>query len=137
MLRTTARPLIALIALALAACGPADIELAGTWDDGFEGTPDTTITNELWGDQKLVKFDNEANVAITQNPATDVYGEGSANKFNKVVWTDPAGDAFFLCTVGYGKASQEGAENSNAVSFVSESEKNCGGFLWSKMTLKK
>lgn len=124
------------LVLSLAACGPAEIELVGTWKDTF-GSPAVTITADMWGDQKIVKFDNETNIAITQNPATDLYGEGSANKYNKVVWSEPNDGIFFTCTVGFGKASLEGAENSEAKTFVSETEKNCGGFTWSKMTLQQ
>src|SRR6185295_8058480 len=45
--------------------GAADIEIAGDWDNNYG--MEEVITNTMWATFKLISFDNETNIAITQN----------------------------------------------------------------------
>jgi len=139
-----------LLALALAACGapsddaPSDtgggsptadaaIELLGTWSDNYGGT--TAITTETWGADTVVRYDNAANWAVVQAPADAQYGP---SKFSKLVWTQPASDAFWLCTVDFGLDTADAAlATSKRADASKPAEGGCGGFPWTQMTLKK
>lgn len=135
------RSVLSLLPLVLAACGdgstgttPGDaaIELVGVWDDNFGGT--TTIAAATWGDQAIIAWDNTRNEAITQNPPSAMF---SPNAFSKQLWTEPAQGVWYTCTVAYGKATRAEAEAVAAVPFVSPTEKNCGTFTWTQMSVAK
>jgi len=107
-----------------------DVEVAGTWLDNFGTT--TTITNESWGDTALTNFDNQANMAITQNPADAEFGP---SEFNKLVWTEPADDgSWYLCIIDYGKMTADEALNStNVADDTDPANGGCGTFEWTHM----
>lgn len=113
------------------------IEIAGTWNDGFGGSE--TIATDKWvfpfGTSAIMEFDNAKNTAFLQAPKDDKY---NANKFSKIVWTEPAADSMHYCTVDMGKdtlplakASTLTADDKDLVT------KGCGGFGWTKLTKKK
>ena len=54
-------------------------ELLGSWSSDFG---EESIDNVMWSGATLVEFDNEANVAITQNAQDAMFGPGA---FNKIV----------------------------------------------------
>ena len=55
----------------------------------------------------MIEFDNAANLAFTQNPASDD-AQTLPEKFSRVVWTEPdAEGAFFYCTTDFGAESVE------------------------------
>ncbi|MGM0578436.1 MAG: hypothetical protein ACQEXJ_22110 [Myxococcota bacterium] len=145
MRRTTLLPLawLAAITLALAPSGCDDdtsgggpgeadgVEVAGTWDTDYDTT--LAITADAWGEQVLAGYDNAINVAVTQNPAD---AEFDPEKFNRLVWTEPAADgAFWYCTVDFGLDTEQAAWDSEATADDSDpANGGCGGFPWTEMT---
>ena len=107
-----------------------EIEVIGSWKGKGE---EAKITESKWNKSEIIKFDNEKNFAITQNPSDDKY---SPSKFNKLVWTEIKDNSFFYCTVDYGKNSAAEAEKTTKKADISDLEgKGCAGsFPWSKMT---
>jgi len=93
------------------------------------------ITDASWSYMEIVSFNNEANVAITQNPSDDMF---SPDTFNRLVWTEPKADgSFYYCTEILGKATAAEAESAASVADDSDlDKKGCGGFSWTKMTKK-
>jgi hypothetical protein len=107
------------------------IEIRGEWESEFG---EETITDDVWGSTSIVKFDNDANVAITQN-ADDA--EFSPGKFNRIVWTEPAGGSFYYCWVAFALDSEQEAFDSDATADDSDPETGgCGGFPWTKLSGK-
>lgn len=136
--------LSAILALGMVACGdtedaaenngeqPTGIAVSGTWETNF-GTVEE-ITDTKWDYAAIVKYDNAARVAITQNPEDDAFGP---NLFNKLVWTAVADDSFYYCMITYGQETQAEAENTVKVADESKLETDgCDGFSWTKMTRK-
>jgi hypothetical protein len=108
---------------------PAKIELLGSYTSNFGGTE--AITETKWGDATIVTFDNEANFAITQQPADDTF---NPSKFAKVVWTEPVKGAFFYCTVDFGKdTAAEAQATSNTADASDPTSSGCGGFAWTEL----
>ncbi len=141
------RPTALLLALAALACGgtsstidpddnststtnPPTFELIGEWDDNY-GTH-ITITQQKWGNETLVGFDNATNVAFVQMAADDKY---NPSKFAKHVWTEPVNGVFYDCWVDYGKATLDEVKASTATADASKPEEGgCAGFAWTKLT---
>lgn len=109
------------------------LEVIGEWSTNFGS--DENITAETWGSyQEVVDFDNVANIAITQNFEDADFDPGL---FNRIVWTDIQNDEFHYCTVAFGLASEEEAQNSDAMADATDLDgEGCGGFSWTKMTRK-
>lgn len=104
------------------------IEIEGEWASEFG---DESIDSESWGMQMVIRYDNDDNVAITQN-ADDA--EWSPGLFNRVVWTEPEDGAFFYCTVDFDLESAEDAEASTMTADDSDPDNSgCGGFNWTKL----
>lgn len=118
-------------ALFLSACGPADVEVAGEWTSEFY--PSLTITNEKWGENAIVSFDNAKRFAITQNPAD---AEWNAGKFNREVWVPATTGAFHWCTEAFAQDSAKAAEEATAKADAADLEAGCGGFSWTRLTRK-
>ncbi|AWV90689.1 hypothetical protein [Bradymonas sediminis] len=121
---------------------PAGIEIAGVYESNFGGTE--TISDTAWVTEsegfaaintKVDSFDNDANVAITQNAEDAEY---SPNAFNKVVWTEPdAAGAFYYCTVAFGLATAEEAAADETVADDSDpANAGCAGFSWTQLSPK-
>jgi hypothetical protein len=114
---------------------PGEIEIAGTWASNFGGTEQ--IDSETWGDLTVTEFDNDDNVAITQN-ADDA--ETSPGEYNRLVWTEPEtvaeACAFYYCWVAFGLDSADAARNSSMTADASDPETGgCGGnFPWTKLS---
>jgi hypothetical protein len=105
------------------------IEIAGTWMSNFGFTE--TISSDAWGVTAVIKYDNSQNVAITQSPPDDMF---NPDKFNKIVWTEIAGDQFYYCYVDYGRDTAEDAENTTNTADATDPENGgCGGFAWTRM----
>lgn len=108
-------------------------EVAGTWTDEFSTSP-TVISATMWGQSAVIKYNNASRHAILQNPADD---EWNPSKFAKFVWTPVKNGSFFYCTIEFGKETAEDAENGENFADPSKLETTgCGGFQWTKMTLK-
>lgn len=141
-----------LLATSLIGCGDAtddddgpasstDIEIAGVYQSNYDATE--TISNDTWhqegggfeSTQVVVSFDNEKNLAVTQNPADDAF---NPSKFNRIVWTEPdASGAFYYCTVDFGLESADEAAASTTTADDSDPENSgCGGFSWTHLTPK-
>ncbi|MGB0590339.1 MAG: hypothetical protein ACPGU1_11725 [Myxococcota bacterium] len=107
----------------------ADFELTGEWDDNYGGT--TSVDSESWGFDIVVSYDNDANWAIVQVPEDAAWNPGT---YSKVVWTEPVGGRFFLCTVDFALETQEAAEASEATADDSAPlEGGCGDFAWTEL----
>ena len=142
LLTTLALALVLPLGLLVAGCGSGDepetgtdesaIEVVGTWDTNFGG--EEVISAETWGAAAIVRFDNSANSAITQNAAD---AEFSPGKFSKLVWTEVTEEAFYYCTVDYDLDTEEAAVASTKEANPSEPETSgCGDFAWTGMTKK-
>jgi hypothetical protein len=115
---------------------PTGIEIEGTWTSDFG---EEVIADDSWssGDTVAIVADysNADNVAVTQNPDD---AEFSPGKYNRIVWTDVAGDSFFYCITDFGLDSEEDAKSASTMPDDSEPEVGgCGGsFPWTKLTRK-
>lgn len=110
--------------------GNAEIEIGGTWESSFGGTE--TISSEAWGDADVVSFDNDENVAITQNADDAEFNPG---KFNRIVWTEPEDDSFYYCWVAFALDTEQEALDSDATADASApDESGCGDFAWTKLS---
>jgi len=135
------------LALSLAACGTAApaatadassgdaakaaFELIGSWKGAFG---DEVIDATKWNGNDIATFDNDKNTAYTQAPKDDKY---NPSKFSKMVWTEIKDSTFYYCTVDYGKDSLALAQASTLTSDATTPDKSgCGGFSWTKLTLK-
>jgi hypothetical protein len=108
--------------------GASDIEIAGDWDNNYG--MEEVITNTMWATFKLISFDNDTNIAITQN-ADD--GTDFAKKFNKTVWIEPTNDGFAYCQFAFGKDTAADAEKEKDTTDPKKLENGCGGFGWTIM----
>lgn len=112
--------------------GGGKIEIAGDWDNQF--MMEEIITDTMWAQFKVISFDNDTNIAITQNAKDDKYNPG---KFNKTVWTEPTDDGFAYCMFAFGKDTAADAEKEKNTADAKDLEKGCGGFEWTKLTPHK
>jgi hypothetical protein len=112
--------------------GGNHIEIAGDWDNNYG--MEEVITDKMWASFKMISFDNDKNIAITQN-ADD--GSDFANKFNKTVWIEPTDDGFAYCQFAFGKDSAADAEKEKDTTDPDDLDKGCGGFGWTMMTPHK
>ena len=126
--------------MALSACGAdAEIEIVGSWKSNYDAletiktTSWSSTASDITTTYAVVKFDNEANTAITQNASDASY---DPNKFNKIVWTDIVEDTFYYCMTDYSKETLEQAEASSASADASDPDHaGCGDFAWTKLTI--
>ncbi len=130
--------LFALVSSFIACGSEASLEIKGSWKsnyDALETIDETTwssTTSGVTSTYTIVKFDNENNMAITQNAADATYDPG---KFNKIVWTDLADDSFYYCMVDYSKESAEEAEASTTTADSNDpATTGCGGFAWTQLS---
>ena len=115
----------------IADAGADAIEIAGSWTGEFA---DEMIDSESWNGSAVVTFDNAENFAITQNADDAMYDPG---KFNKLVWTEPADNAFYYCTIDFGLDTEADAKASAKVADETDLEgAGCDGFPWSKLSKK-
>jgi hypothetical protein len=108
------------------------LEVEGTWVSNFDSME--VITNDSWGYMEVVSFDNEENIAITQNAGDDMF---NPDKFNRVHWTDVDGATFHYCVAVFGIDTAEQAALEPAK--VDEGDLDgagCGGFPWTELTRK-
>ena len=131
--------LIAALGFTAAACGDDDdgmtpqtgaFELIGEWTGTFG---DESISETAWNGVALMDFDNDANVAITQNsPTAEFFPDG----FNRIVYTEPVNDSFFYCTVAFGLDTLMVAQTSTLTAdATAPATSGCGGqFPWSDLT---
>ncbi len=109
--------------------GVVDLEIAGTWTSNFGGTE--TITAERWGTAAVITFDNARNSAVLQNPPDDAF---APDLFARVMWTEPAADAFHYCWVDFGLETRMAAETSTRTADPSRPDQTgCGGFPWTRL----
>lgn len=109
----------------------AGLELIGTWEEEFIGTFE--ITSAFWGTSGIAAYDSDANLVYTQSPCDAEYNPGA---FSKIVYTEPADDEFYYCTVVFGAKTLAEAQASEATADPEDLEAGCGssGFPWSKVT---
>jgi hypothetical protein len=106
-----------------------ELEVAGEWKSEFG---DQTISLDNWDSAMVVEFDNDENVAFTENPDDAMFNPGT---FNKLVWTEPTDDGFYYCTVDFGLDSLAAAKATEKTADDSDPEAmgSCGGFTWTKL----
>ena len=129
--------LSSLLVLTVWACGDdhdhdndPTIAVAGTWTSNFGGME--TITSTSWNGTPIIEFDNDANVAYTQNAADASWG---ANQFNKLVWSGLTDNSVYYCTVDFGLDTLAAAKTSTKTADSSDPDNSgCGGFSWTKLT---
>jgi len=109
----------------------APLEVVGVWNDNFGGW--TVVSEETWGSQSVLDFDNTDNWVVTQNAPDAEY---SPNAYSLVVWTELAEDgSWWTCTVAYGLDTLDAALNAEDTSDASDpSNSGCGDFSWTEMT---
>lgn len=109
----------------------AGFELVGTWEEEFIGPVE--ITSSFWNDAGIAAYDSEANLVYTQTPCDAMYNPG---RFSKIVYTDPAEDAFYYCMVVFDAETLAAAQASDETADPEDLETGCGasGFPWSKVT---
>ena len=107
-----------------------DIEVRGTWDTSLSTVEQ--ITNTAWASAAVVKYDNDANFAVTQNPVDP--GSASSEKFNKIEWTEIGGEVFHYCTVDFDLDTLAEAEGTTQTADKGDLPSGCGGFAWTMMT---
>jgi hypothetical protein len=112
--------------------GDDELEVAGEWSGEFG---DESISDDEWNGTPIVAFDNEDNVAYTQNADDAMFDPG---KFNKLVWTEPTAEGFYYCTVDFGLDSLDDAKASKktADTKMPEDMGSCGGFAFTKLEAK-
>lgn len=106
------------------------IEVLGTWNSSFTGLE--VIAETTWGAASIRSYNNDQNFAITQNPSD---APVSADKFNRLVWTEIESNIFYYCTVDFNLDTLADAENSPLVADSTQLETGCGGFAWTQMTM--
>ena len=112
--------------------GPA-IETEGTWLDGNGQT--IAIAHGYWGASMLEEVDNDRNIAITFYPRQWVVGP---EYYERLVWTEIAGDRFFYCTEAPRVDTKDAAKTStNAADATDLTSAGCLGAPWIPMTRKK
>lgn len=108
---------------------PETLEIEGVWASNF-GTEEI-ITAERFDGAPIRFLDPEANVLVTQNPPD---AEFFPDAFNRVVWTEPAGDVFYYCFVEFGLDTLAEARDSTATADASDPDNSgCGGFAWTRL----
>lgn len=122
-----------LLALTLAvggaaACSDDDettFELIGEWTGQFG---DETITETDFNGSAIAVYDNALNFVVTQTPEDAMFNPGL---YNRIVYTEPANDAFFYCTVDFGLDSVDAALTSTQTADASSpATGGCGMFSW-------
>ena len=111
--------------------GDDELEVAGEWKGEFA---DESISDDEWSGTPIVEFDNQDNVAYTQN-ADDAMFDPS--KFNKLVWTEPTDEGFYYCTVDFGLDTLDDAKDSEKTADDAKpGDTGCGMFPWTKLEPK-
>ena len=105
--------------------------ILGTWKEvSFPGTLE--ITSSHWNEGTIQAWDNDAHVVYTQNSSCALY---SPRKFSKYVYTVPAGDSFYYCTIVFAADTLAQAQADTKVANVNDLDgAGCSGFPWSKVT---
>jgi len=102
------------------------IELVGEWETSTGET--AFITEKMWGLDTIWSFDNTENSVITQTASN---AGGSANKYNKILWTDVVNDSFYVCYVLFGYASFEEVNNAEyEADSTDPAAGGCNGLPW-------
>ena len=108
----------------------SNLEIIGTWTSNFRHyeTGDIvmiTITNKLFGSNRIIEYSNNSDLAITQNPSSDMF---YPDQFNKERWIIDNANQFRLCTIAYNQSSAEEAKNASEATLDFNSDKGCNGF---------
>lgn len=98
----------------------------GTWlENTSGGNPPFSMA------KIIVEYDNISNFLYYQQTVDAAYG--NANKYGKIVWTEPASGKFYFCEIAYGKNSLDEAK---AVTTQADPTKldttGCSNFTWSR-----
>jgi hypothetical protein len=110
--------------------GSAPLAILGRWHTNFMYTEEISATS--WGFANLVEYDNQARVAITQNPSTAMLSPGT---YNKNVWTPVQGGVFYYCTTDFALPTVEAARASTKAADATDLlNKGCAGFGWTQMS---
>lgn len=133
---------------------PEQMELNGTWSDGFSThsiLASRTIsggTSGFWnsgGNGTVLEFSNSTRTAYVKTGIPGwCTGQGAAYPncpcfsagecYNRNVWTKSGGD-FYYCQIVYNKSTLDAAKADATTADPSNPSANgCGGFAWSKMT---
>ena len=102
----------------------------GTWASSFGGYSE--ISSTAWDGALVIKWDQTARWAITQNASNDPFNPAA---FNKIVWTTPKDGTFYACTIEYGQVTAQLAQDTTHTADDSHPDKSgCGGFAWTQLT---
>lgn len=113
-----------------ASCGDeaTGFELVGDWVGPFGSE---TISETMWNDDAIVEYSEAANVVITQTAADAPFVGG---RFNRIVYTDPAGGTFFYCIVEFGLGNATLARNAGSGADASDpTTGGCDGSPWTEL----
>lgn len=105
------------------------IEIEGRYHSNFGGVE--IIDHERFSFMTVIEFDNDANYAITQSPADDMF---NPNKFSKIVWTEKVDGRFFYCQVAFGEDTAAAAKSTTETADDSDpATTGCSGFPWTEL----
>lgn len=112
-------------------------ELIGefTGDFGEESVTQTDWTT-FGTTQTIIGYNNASNKAVRQLPPDDQF---NPDKFNRIFWLEPDADGtFYYCTEVISADTAEEAWADPATSDASDPDNGgCGGFPWTKLTVKQ
>ena len=108
---------------------PGPLALIGSWKDPEWGGLEV-ITATTWNGSNIVAYDSGVREVYTHNSASSFY----PGKYSKYVYTEPADDSFYFCTILYASPSLEAAQADTKVADPSKLEdQGCDGFNWTKV----
>ena len=109
----------------------ATIEIKGEYTDDFGGTH--TITATLWEQGystgsskfKIVKIDNENNLALALNDSANGYNPDKYSRFN---WATSSDGSLYYCQSVFDSETADAAEATTAPDASNPTSTGCGGF---------
>lgn len=111
-----------------------DIEIAGSWVDGYGS--DHVVSNTEWSSYggssvvHLSQYDNDNNFAVGQNDAANDYNPGLYSRYD---WFEDSSGQLWYCTTAYDAATEEDAASTPAPSTTDPATSGCGSFPWSTL----
>jgi len=114
-----------------------EIEIAGSYDDGYGGEVVITTSGiesigidiDSIGIYHFSSVDNERNFAVARNDEANTYNPCLWSRFD---WMTGGGDLYY-CQSAFDAADEQTAANVPAGD-AEDLETGCGGFAWSKLT---
>jgi hypothetical protein len=109
------------------------LEIEGRWHSHWGGIEilDSEGFTSYGSTSKVASYRNGSNSMITRNPASDPF---NPKKYNKLVWTEPAGGSFHYCIVDFGLDTYAAAKASTMTADADDLAAGCGGFSWTALS---